>query len=155
MPDTERKRTRVLFICTHNAARSQMAEAIANRFYGDHVEAYSAGSQPSKVHECAVAVMKELDIDISRNRSKHLDEFEGQRFDYAITLCSDEGEMCPFFPDAREHLHHGVNNPPGIDGTTEQKLTAYRIMRDEIREFVREMFGPTCFGIACSTSSRS
>ena len=154
MPGDTSKRIRVLFICTHNAARSQMAEAIANRYYGDHVEAHSAGSQPSKVHECAIAVMKELDIDISHNRSKHLDEFEGQHFDYAITLCSDEGDICPFFPDAREHLHHGVNNPPGIEGTKEQKLAAYRIMRDEIREFIKEMFGPPCLGMACPTSSR-
>ncbi len=121
-----------------------MAEAIANRYYGERIEAHSAGSQPSKVHECAIAVMKELGVDISHNRSKHLNEFDGQSFDYAVTLCRDEGEVCPFFPEAKEHLHHGINNPPGIDGTVEQKLTAYRIMRDEIREFVRETFGICC-----------
>jgi len=134
-------KTRVLFICSHNAARSQMAEAIANRFLRDRVEASSGGSKPEPIKKEAIEVMRELEIDISHNRSKHLREFEGQRFDYAVTLCGDNEEFCPFFPDAREHLHHGVNDPPGIDGTWEERLGAYRRMRDDIRAWITREFG--------------
>ncbi|MCX6653298.1 MAG: arsenate reductase ArsC [Methanomassiliicoccales archaeon] len=135
-----KKKTRVLFICTHNAARSQMAEGIANHMFGERVEASSAGTQPGKVHPLAIKVMKEIGIDIPGQRPKHLKQFEGQHFDYAITLCSDAEDICPFFPEAKEHLHHGVNNPPSMHGSDEQQLNAFRIMRDDILAFIESMF---------------
>jgi protein-tyrosine-phosphatase len=84
--------------------------------------------------------MKEIDIDISKNRAKHLNAFTGKRFDYAVALCSDDEEFCPFFPDAREHLHHGVNEPKGSAKTKEGRLAAMRSMRDEILGWISKMF---------------
>lgn len=80
------------------------------------MEASSGGSKPGPIKKEAIEVVQELGIDVSHDRSKHLREFEGQWFDYAVTLCGDQEEFNPFFPDAREHLHHGVDDPPGIDG---------------------------------------
>jgi arsenate reductase len=133
-------KTKILFICSHNAARSQMAEAIANHKFGDVLEASSAGSSPTRIDPYAIAAMKELGIDISKNRAKHLNEFTGTRFDYAVTLCSDDEDFCPFFPDAEEHLHHGVNEPKGSTRTEEGRLGAMRIMRDDILAWIRKTF---------------
>ena len=131
---------RILFICSHNAARSQMAEAIANSMFGDRLEASSAGSSPTKIDPYAIAVMKEIGVDISKNRAKHLNEFAGMRFDYAVTLCSDDEDFCPFFPDAEEHLHHGVNEPKGSTKTEEGRLVAMRSMRDGILAWISKTF---------------
>jgi len=130
------KKKRVLFLCTHNAARSQMAEAIANELHGDRLEAYSAGSAPEPINTYAIVAMKELGVDISGRSSKKMDEFEGQRFDVAVTLCSSDGEICPFFPDATEHVHHGVENPKGFDDTPQGKLGAMRVIRDDIKAWI-------------------
>jgi arsenate reductase len=134
------RRTKILFICSHNAARSQMAEAIANGMFGDRLEASSGGSSPTKINPDAIAVMKEIGIDISKNRAKHLNEFTGMRFDYAVTLCSDHEDFCPFFPDAEEHMHHGVNEPKGSTKTDEGRLVAMRSMRDDILAWIRKTF---------------
>jgi arsenate reductase len=131
---------RILFICSHNAARSQMAEAIANSRFGDRLEASSAGSNPTKIDPYAIAAMKEIGINISKNRAKNLNEFTGMRFDYAVTLCSDDEDFCPFFPDAEEQLHHGVNEPKGSTRTEEGRLAAMRSMRDEILAWIRKTF---------------
>jgi arsenate reductase len=133
-------KTKILFICSHNAARSQMAEAIANGKFGDILDASSAGSSPTRIDPYAIAVMKELGIDISKNRAKHLNEFTGMRFDYAVTLCSDDEDFCPFFPDAEEHLHHSVNEPEGSKKTEEGRLAAMRNMRDDILAWIRRTF---------------
>ena len=117
-----------------------MAEAMANSLFGDRLEASSAGSSPTEVNPYSIAVMKEMGIDISKNRAKHLNEFTGKRFDYAVTLCGDEEEFCPFFPDAGEHLHHGVNEPEGTDRTEEGRLGAMRYMRDDILAWIRKTF---------------
>jgi arsenate reductase (thioredoxin) len=133
-------KTKILFICSHNAARSQMAEAIANSKFGDILEASSAGSSPTRIDPYAITVMKELGIDISKNRAKHLSEFTGMRFNYAVTLCSDDEDFCPFFPDADEHLHHSVNEPVGSAKTEEGRLAAMRSMRDDILAWIRRTF---------------
>ncbi len=133
-------KTTILFICSHNAARSQMAEAIANKMFGDRLEASSAGSSPTDINPYSIAVMKEIGIDISKNRAKHLNEFAGKRFDYAVTLCSDDEDFCPFFPDAQEHLHHSVNEPIGSAKTEEGRLAAMRSMRDGILAWIRTTF---------------
>lgn len=135
-----RRKMKVLFICTHNAARSPMAEALANRYLGDIMEAKSAGSKPGTLVPEAVKVMAETGIDISHHRPRSLRELKGERFDYAITLCKDTEDICPFYPEADQFLHHGVNDPPGIDGTEEERLVACRQMRDDIKEYILRSF---------------
>ena len=131
---------RILFICSHNGARSQMAEAIANNLFGDRLEASSAESSPTEVSPYSIVVMKEMGIDISGYRAKHLNEFTGSRFNYAVTLCGDDDDFCPFFPDADEHLHHGVNAPKGAAQTEQGRLDAMRSMRDDILAWIRATF---------------
>ncbi len=133
-------KAKVLFICSHNSARSQMAEAIANKMFGDNIDASSAGSSPTEINPYSIAVMKEMGIDISKNRAKHLNEFTGKRFDYAVTLCGDEEDFCPFFPDATEHLHHSVNAPKGTPNNEKGHLDDMRGMRDDILAWIRKTF---------------
>jgi arsenate reductase len=102
---------KILFLCTHNAARSQMAEGFVNARYGDRYEAYSAGSEPTEVHRCAVAVMAEVGIDISAHRAKSLDVFDDASFDYIVTMCADAQENCPIFPGGTAYLHHAFADP--------------------------------------------
>ncbi|RZN42474.1 MAG: arsenate reductase ArsC [Methanophagales archaeon ANME-1-THS] len=134
-------KNRVLFICTHNSARSQMAEGLMNALYGDRYEAYSAGTEPSGVSPYAVAVMSELGLDISRHRAKHMNEFRGRGFEYVITLCDSAPEACPFFPGAKRYLHKGFDDPSGFTGTEAEKLAGFRRIRDEIRAWLEETFG--------------
>src|SRR5688572_25648386 len=100
------KKTRVLVLCTGNSARSQMAEGLLRHRHGDRLEVASAGTQPSQVRPEAVAVMREIGIDISGQRSKHVDELAGQSFDYVITVCDSARESCPVLPGGGVHLHH-------------------------------------------------
>lgn len=132
---------RVLFICTHNSARSQIAEGMMNALYGDRFEAYSAGTEPTAVSSYAIAVMAELGIDIARHGAKHLTEFRGQRFEYVITLCDNANAACPFFPGATQYLHKGFADPSAFTGTEEEKLAGFRRIRDEIRAWLEEQFG--------------
>ena len=127
---------RVLLICTRNSSRSQMAEALVNHDLGSEYETFSAGTEPSFVNPLAVAVMKELGIDISRQRSKGLDEFSGQKFDYVITLCSQADEACPVFFSGTKKIHMGFPDPTAAAGSDEEKLAAFRKIRDLIREQV-------------------
>lgn len=135
MPDKKR----ILFICTHNAARSQMAEGLMNRILGDGYEARSAGTKPSHVHPMAIEAMAEVGIDISNQKSKHLDEFKGQDFDFVVTLCSDAEEICPFFP-GKEHIHQGFQDPAAAIGSDDEVLAVFRRVRDEIRAWIEVTF---------------
>jgi len=126
----------VLFICTHNSARSQMAEGLVNSLYSKVLSAKSAGTRPSQIHPFAIQVIAEMDIDISDQRSKKLSEFEGQRFDYVVMVCSDAAETCPFFPGGKEQIHHGFEDPAAIQGTEEVKLRAFRKSRNEINKWI-------------------
>ena len=108
---------RVLFLCTANSCRSQMAEGIFNYFFGDKIAAFSAGTEPSHVNTLAIAVMKEIDIDISSRRSKNLSEFDGQTFDYVITLCGDANETCPLYIGGTKKIHIGFDDPAKANGT--------------------------------------
>jgi arsenate reductase (thioredoxin) len=125
-----------LFICTHNSARSQMAEGLANSLYSSVLTAKSAGTKPSTVHPLAIRVMAELDIDISGQRSKSLDEFEGQDFDYVVMVCSNAAETCPFFPGGRVQVHHAFDDPASVDGTEEEKMRAFRKSRNQINKWM-------------------
>jgi arsenate reductase (thioredoxin) len=129
---------RVLFICTRNSARSQMAEALVNHDLAGRVEAFSAGTEPAPVHPLAVAAMKEMGIDISRQRSKPIDEFADEKFDFVITLCDHAAESCPIFFGGVQRIHMGFPDPAGVSGNPEEKMAAFRKVRDQIRDRVEE-----------------
>lgn len=134
-------KTSVLFLCTGNAARSQMAEGLANALRGDRVEAFSAGNRPAgRVSSRAIAVMRELGIDISGQRSKHVDEFAGREFDYVITLCESAAEACPYFPARRKNLHFGLPDPDAGGMSPEDSLALFRQVRDRLRGIILELF---------------
>ncbi|MEM2904685.1 MAG: arsenate reductase ArsC [Candidatus Bathyarchaeia archaeon] len=125
---------RVLFICVHNSARSQMAEGFLRHLYGDRFEAYSAGVAPSRVNPYAVKAMAEVGIDISSYRSKSLREFLGGKVDVAVTVCDEAKEACPFFPGASKQLHWGFPDPSEAKGSEEEVLEIFRRVRDAIKE---------------------
>jgi arsenate reductase (thioredoxin) len=129
---------RVLILCTGNSARSQMAEGLLRHDAGEKFDVESAGIKPSIVRPEAIAVMKELGIDISGQRSKHLDEFEGRQFDYVITVCDNARESCPVFFGAAKRIHHNFDDPAVLDGSDENRLALFRRVRDELRDYLRE-----------------
>jgi arsenate reductase len=128
----------VLILCTGNSARSQMAEGLWRHDAGDLFEVYSAGTHPTTVRPEAIAVMAELDIDISQHRSKSVDEFAGREFDYVITVCDSANEACPVFPGKTQRLHWPFTDPAAVQGPEEFRLAAFRTVRDQIRQRVRE-----------------
>jgi arsenate reductase (thioredoxin) len=127
---------RVLFLCTSNRCRSQMAEALVDHDLGDRFEAFSAGTEPKAPHLLALRALTEIGIAHLNARSKHLDEFAGQRFDYVITLCDSANETCPVFFGGVRRAHLGFDDPDKASGTEEERLTVFRRVRDEIREQV-------------------
>jgi thioredoxin type arsenate reductase len=138
--DTEpgvRRRVRVLFLCTHNSARSQMAEAILRHLGGDRVEVHSAGTVATRVHPLAIAAMADKGIDISGQRSKHMDELTGENFDYVITVCDNARETCPVFPGAPERIHWSIPDPAAVEGTEETKFRAFRTASDDLMTRIR------------------
>lgn len=124
---------RVLFLCTHNSCRSQMAEGLVNHFLGDRFEASSAGTEATRINPLAAQVLMELGIDISHQRSKTLDEFSGRSFDYVVTLCSDANEKCPLFFGGVRRVHIGFDDPSRLKGSAEEVLPEYRRVRDELK----------------------
>ena len=132
---------KVLFICSHNAGRSQMAEGFLRELYGDKYEAYSAGTQVSEVNPLVIKVMEELGIDMSRHRSKSIEEFRDMEFDYVVTVCDQVGETCPFFPGGKKYLHENFDDPSKFKGTEEEIFASIRKVRDEIKERIKETFG--------------
>ncbi len=131
MPDAKE---RLLILCTGNSARSQMAEGLFRRAAGDRFEVFSAGVRPTSVRPEAIAVMRELGIDISGQRSKSVDEFRGQEFRYVITVCDNAKESCPVFPGRTERVHWSFEDPAALAGTEEQRTAAFRQIRDQIAE---------------------
>jgi len=136
----EEEKKKVLFICTHNSARSHMAERIMNHLYADRYRAWSAGTQPSGLNPLAVRAMAEIGMDISGHRSKSIDEFRDTVFDYVVTVCDHAREACPFFPGAHQPIHRGFEDPSSAEGTEEEKMAVFRRVRDEIRRWIRETF---------------
>ncbi|MFZ2052700.1 MAG: arsenate reductase ArsC [Candidatus Aminicenantales bacterium] len=124
---------RILFICTSNSARSQMAEALVNHDLGKHFEAYSAGTDPEPPHPLAIRVLAEIGIDHSAANSKNMDEFADQAFDFVITLCDSANEACPLFLGGVRRAHLGFDDPAKAEGTEEERLAVFRRVRDEIR----------------------
>ncbi len=133
-------RKRILFICVHNSARSQMAEGFVNTLYADRYQAFSGGVEPTAVHPMAVRAMAEVGIDISGQRSKSIDEFLDQPFDYVVMVCDDSQTGCPFFPGGNEYVPHAFADPAACTGTDEEVLACFRKSRDEIRAWVEEFF---------------
>jgi len=132
----KKKKRKVLFLCTSNSSRSQMAEALVNHDLGDRFEAYSAGTNPASPHPAALRVLAEIGIDHSRARSKPVDEFDGQIFDNVITLCRDADDTCPVFFGGVKRAHIGFEDPAKASGTEEEVLNVFRRVRDEIRRTI-------------------
>ncbi|HOA15473.1 MAG TPA: arsenate reductase ArsC [Bacillota bacterium] len=135
---------KVLFLCTGNSCRSQMAEGWARALKGDIIEPYSAGIKKHGLNSRAVMVMKEAGIDISSHKSKLVGELPTMEFDYVITLCGHANENCPFFPGKVKRIHMGFDDPPQLAKgakSLEEELVHYRRVRDEIREFIAGMPG--------------
>lgn len=128
---------KILVLCTGNSARSQMAEGLLREALGHRFEIHSAGSKPSRVRPEAIAVMREIGIDISGHRSKHLDEYLGTEFRYVITVCDNAAETCPVFPGVAERIHWSFEDPAAVEGGEETRLAAFRRIRDQIAERVR------------------
>ncbi len=129
---------RVLILCTGNSARSQMAEGILRNDAGDRFEVFSAGTKPGSVRPEAVEAMREIGIDISGHRSKSLDEYLGENFDYIITVCDNAAENCPVFPGKAERIHQSFEDPPppGVSDDA-HRMSIFRRVRDEIREWLK------------------
>jgi arsenate reductase len=130
------EKTKVLFLCTHNSARSQMAEGLVRHLAGDRFEVMSAGTEATHVRPLAVRAMDEVGIDISGQESKTLDRYLGEPFDYVITVCEEANEACPFFPGAAERLHWSLPDPAAAQGTEEERLEVFRSVRDLLRDYI-------------------
>jgi arsenate reductase (thioredoxin) len=124
---------RVLFLCTGNAARSQMAEGLLRHLAGDRFEVFSAGTHPVGLHPLAVEAMQDLGADISGHRSKHMSEFSDQKFEFVITVCDRAKDSCPRWPHAATVLHWSFEDPASVQGTPEELRRSFRKVRDEIR----------------------
>jgi arsenate reductase len=129
---------RVLILCTGNSARSQMAEGLLRHDAGERFDVESAGTKPSPVRPEAIAVMRELRIDISGHRSKSVEEFEGQQFDSVITVCDSTRESCPVFFGSAKRLHHSFEDPAALGGSEAERLAAFRRVRDQLRVYLAE-----------------
>ena len=129
---------KILFICTGNSARSQMAEGFVNNLFHNKYTAYSAGTDPSKVNSLAIQVMSELGIDISHHKSKSLNEMLDKEFDFIITVCDKANQTCPVFPNKANQIHIAFDDPSSIQGSDEQRLLVFRRVRDEIKEWISE-----------------
>jgi arsenate reductase len=133
------EKKRVLILCTGNSARSHMAEGLLRHDAGMQLHVESAGTKVSSVRPEAIAAMRELGIDISGQRSKHVDEFEEQPFDYVITVCDNAKESCTIFTGAVKRLHHSFDDPPpASQGTEEERMAIFRRVRDELRGYLRD-----------------
>lgn len=137
------KKTNVLFLCTGNSCRSQMAEGLTRYLHGDSIEAYSAGVETHGINPNAVKVMAEIGIDISNHKSQHIDDFKETKLDLVITVCGHAHETCPYFPADCEVKHVAFNDPPKMakklaeeGGSEDEQLNCYREVRDEIKSFI-------------------
>ena len=129
---------RVLILCTGNSARSQIAEGLLRHDAGERFEVESAGTKASFVRPEAIAVMRELGIDISGHRSKSVEEFYGQQFDYVITVCDNARETCPVFFGAAQKLHRDFEDPAAVTGSDEERLAVFRRVRNDLRGYLRQ-----------------
>ena len=136
----ENEKIKVLFLCTANAARSQMAAGIVKHDFGGRIETYSAGTNPKGVSRLAIMALDELGIDISREKSDHLDKYADMQFDYVITLCDDANENCPLVFGGGKRLHMGFPDPPHSNDPTPENLQKFREVREAIRQEMKKFF---------------
>lgn len=134
---------KVLFLCTHNSARSQIAEDLLRAMYGNRYESFSAGTEVTKVNPNVIKSMAEIGIDISAHRSKHLEEFITDEFDYVVTVCDNAKEACPYFPNARQRLHYSFSDPSQFTGSEEEILAGIAKVREEIKTWIEQTLGST------------
>src|SRR3712207_1076524 len=130
------QKPKVLFLCTHNSARSQMVEGLLRHLAGERLEVMSAGTVATQVRPLAVRAMEELGIDIFSHESTNMARYLGEPFDYVITVCDEANEACPFFPHAGERLHWSLADPAAAQGTEEERLEVYRSVRDRLRDHI-------------------
>jgi len=145
---------RVLFVCTHNSARSQMAEGLLRDRYGGRYDARSAGTEPGGVNPFAVEVMEEIGIDISDHISESVDAYVDTPLDIVVTVCDDAAENCPYIPARDQNLHHGFDDPSAVTGTDEEKCAAFRLVRDELDDWIDATFGASATADETSGSTR-
>ena len=142
MTESATQPMRVLFLCTHNSSRSQMAEGLLRTRGEAAYEVFSAGTEPRVVHPLAIKVMREIGIDISDHRAKGLEEFRDQpSMDLVVTVCDEAAEACPYFPNARRQVHWGFPDPSRVEGSEEERLAAFRHIRDLIATKIRQFLG--------------
>jgi len=134
------EKKKILILCTGNSARSQMAEGLLKHITKDEYEVFSAGTKPSHVRPEAIKVLAEVGIDISRNRSKSVDEFAGQKINFVLTVCDNAKEVCPYFPAKTKLIHHSFEDPAEIQGDEETRIEAFRQTRDQIRKYLENSF---------------
>lgn len=133
----------VLFICTHNSARSQMAEGLLRDRYGDTYDVYSAGTEQTHVRPLAIKAMRDIGIDISGHTSKTIDTVaEGRTFDYVITVCNAARENCPYLPATEQNMHQSFDDPSAATGAEAEQLAVFRRVRDEIDAWIADTFAP-------------
>ena len=136
------RKTVVLFVCTHNSSRSQMAEGLLRHCYGDRYEAFSAGTEPSHVSPFAICAMDEIGIDIRHHTSKDVQEFLSMDLDTVVTVCDSAHEQCPFIP-ARTNIHQSFDDPRATEGADEEKQAAFRHVRKQIHAWIQDTFKPS------------
>jgi arsenate reductase (thioredoxin) len=134
---------KVLFICTHNSVRSQMAEGLLTCMYGERYQAFSAGVKPGRLHPLTIDVMAEIGIDISHQRSKSIEEVIENFYDTVATVCDEAREDCPIYPGGAEILHHSFEDPSSFDATPDDVINKFHEVRDEIKKWIEGTFGPS------------
>ncbi|PWI48978.1 low molecular weight phosphatase family protein [Candidatus Heimdallarchaeota archaeon B3_Heim] len=132
----------VLFVCTHNSARSQLSEAILEQKFGDHFQTFSAGTKPTTINPYVKQVLTEMGINTSNLKAKHVNEFLGQEIDIIVTVCDSAKESCPYFLGAKRYEHKSFKDPSNFTGTNDERLKAVKRLRDEISEWIEEVFTP-------------
>ena len=130
----------ILFLCTHNSARSQIAEGLINGLFSDNYVAHSAGTWPGKVNPFAIKALSEIGLDISSHYSKPIDEFDGKYFNYVVTVCDNAKESCPTYLNTDELVHNSFEDPSSYEGSDEEKLEKFRATRDEIKKWLEFRF---------------
>ena len=135
-------KTSVLFVCTHNSARSQMAEGLLRDRYGDRYDVYSAGTERTHVRPLAVDVMDELGVDLSGHTSKTIDDLGERTFDVVVTVCDAAREACPYLPAEKKNLHRSFEDPSAAEGPREERRAVFRRVRDELADWIDDTFAP-------------
>lgn len=137
-----KEKKKVLFLCTHNSARSQMAEAFLRELYPEEYEAYSAGTQKTQINPYVIQVMEEIGIDMDKQYSKNAKEMTGEEYYYIITVCDKAKGNCPFFPKGVIYMHKNFPDPSSFEGNEKEKLEFTRKIRDQIRKWIKKTFKP-------------